>query len=224
MGNRHAPDAHGVTASFRHALERWQVANEAMARADGRTGMAPDPFVVGPEMPAPSWAVGGSGEGCGPPGKAVTASGMAERVLGGVPEADRERDRLAWAAAVILGARACPEHAGIRQTVRALEDAILQRVAEGVAGITERAQAEAPAAFERLVHLSQLASDQRTKYAATLDVLGLAGIAPTRKVEMTHRDAVLDQMSRQELERYARSGEWPARLKMVTVDADRAPE
>jgi hypothetical protein len=221
MGDRSRPDAHFVNRHFGANLERWKEANAALAAADGRTGVPPDPFVVGPDCPAGTWHLGGTGEGCGPPGKTTTASGMAQQVLIGAPEAERARDRLAWAAAVVLGERACPEHAGIRQTVRALEDAILTRVAEGVAGIQERAQAEAPAAFERLVHLSCLASDQRTKYAATLDVLGLAGIAPQRKVEVTHRDAVLDSMSRQELERYARTGQWPTRLQpaVTTVAA-----
>jgi hypothetical protein len=221
MGSRTTPYDR-FDRRFREMTARWQAANEAMAAAEGRAGIPGDPFVVVPEVPAPSWAPGGTGEGCGTPVRPATAAGMAAVVLAGAPAADRERDRLAWAAAIILGARACPDHEGIRTTVRQLEDAILARVAEGVAGITERAQAEAPAAFERLCLLSRLASDQRTKYAATLDVLGLAGIAPTKKVEVTHRDQVLDQMSRQELERYARTGEWPARLKTITVAATEA--
>lgn len=168
-------------------------------------------------LPAPSWAPGHDGEGCAEPAAPTTATqrtaeAVLNQLLAAPGDEEKARDRLAWAAAVILGQREMPESTVIREMVRAVEDAALERVCQGAAGIPDWARREAPAAFKRVVDMGRYSSSMRIKYQANMDIMAMGGIAPAKKIEVTHKDALLDRLTDEELDRFARTGEWPARM------------
>lgn len=177
-------------------------------------------------MPAPAWALGQDGEGCVQVQHALhaparNAEAMLNHLLTSTGDPDKTRDRLAWAAAVVLGQRDLPESEVIRGMVHALEDAVMARVTQDAAGIVTWARKEAPAAFGRLVDMSKFSSSMKTKHQATLDVLAMGGLAPTKKLEVKHTHELIDEMTREELDRYAKTGVMPARLLTIQTTAER---
>lgn len=192
-----------------------------------RDGAAYPTVFPADSMPAGSWALGHDGEGCVHPQPVLhlparRAEEMLDRILAG-PELTEERakDRLAWAAACILGQRDAPDSEMIRSAILALEDAVISRVTQDAAGIVTWARKEAPAAFGRLIDMSKYSSSMHTKMNATLNVMAMAGLQPTQKLEVTHKHELIDRMTRDEQDRYARTGEWPARLLTVETTAQR---
>jgi hypothetical protein len=153
---------------------------------------------------------------------ARTAEQMLNHLLGGLDE-EKVRDRLAWAASVLLGQRELPESEMIRHTVRALEDAVLARNTQDAAGIVTWARKEAPAAFGRMVDMSRFSSSMKTKSDANQFILALGGILPTQRMEHLHRHEVIDLMTGEEQERFAATGDWPTRLLTIDTTAKRVP-
>jgi hypothetical protein len=49
--------------------------------------------------------------------------------------------------------------------------------------------------------------------------MALAGLEPAQKLEVHHKHEMIDRMTREEQDRYAKTGEWPARLLTVETTA-----
>jgi len=75
------------------------------------------------------------------------------------------------------------------------------------------AKAAAPGAMKQVVRLSNTSQDPRTRLAASKSILQYAGVEPPRRVEITTPERVLDQMTADELARFAERRVWPERFR-----------
>jgi len=75
------------------------------------------------------------------------------------------------------------------------------------------AKAAAPGAMRQVVKLSSHSQDPRTRLSASKAVLQYAGVEPPRRIEVTTPERVLDQMTADELARFAERRVWPERFR-----------
>jgi hypothetical protein len=75
------------------------------------------------------------------------------------------------------------------------------------------AKAAAPAAMRQIVKLSATCQDPRTRLHAAKSVLTYAGVEPPARIEVTTPERILDQMTAEELARFAAHKVWPERFR-----------
>lgn len=75
------------------------------------------------------------------------------------------------------------------------------------------AKAAAPGAMRQVVKLSSTSQDPRTRLSASRTVLQYAGVEPPKRIEVTTPERVLDQMTADELARFAERRVWPERFR-----------
>jgi hypothetical protein len=75
------------------------------------------------------------------------------------------------------------------------------------------AKAAAPSAMRQVVKLAHTSQDPRTRLHASKAVLSYAGVEPPRRIEITTPERVLDQMTAEELARFAERRIWPERFR-----------
>jgi hypothetical protein len=77
------------------------------------------------------------------------------------------------------------------------------------------AKAAAPTAMRQVVKLSTTSQDPRTRLQASKAVLSYAGVEPPHRIEVTTPERILDQMTAEELARFAERRIWPERFRDV---------
>ncbi len=75
------------------------------------------------------------------------------------------------------------------------------------------AKAAAPSAMRQVVKLSTTSQDPRTRLQASKAVLSYAGVEPPHRIEITTPERLLDQMTAEELARFATRRIWPERFR-----------
>jgi hypothetical protein len=105
-----------------------------------------------------------------------------------------------------------------RYTFRRLQAEVEAGVVKSIlqASATEPAvlaKAAAPSAMRSVVKLSATCPDYRTKLQASKAVLSYAGVEPPTRIEVTTPERILDQMTAEELARFAERRVWPERFR-----------
>jgi len=75
------------------------------------------------------------------------------------------------------------------------------------------AKAAAPTSMRQIVKLSHTSQDPRTRLQASKAILTYAGVEPPTRIEVTTPERVLDQMTAEELARFAAHRIWPERFR-----------
>lgn len=96
--------------------------------------------------------------------------------------------------------------------MRQVEQAVLERVARGEFGVLAAAKQAAPGAFRRLQLIAKQAEDDKVRLTANLELIKLAGIKAPAPMEQETPERIMDQMTAEELEAFARDRVWPERL------------
>lgn len=94
-----------------------------------------------------------------------------------------------------------------------IEAGIARRIQRGSFGVAAIAKEAATGAMRRVVGLSRTAANEETKRKANLDVLAHAGIIPEKRILHVSPDRILDEMTADECERFARLGIVPERFR-----------
>lgn len=103
-------------------------------------------------------------------------------------------------------------HGPLKTMIARVEGAILGRVARGEFGVMALAKAEAVDAMKRVIGISKKSEDDRVRLAANIKLLELAGIQAPKPLVYDNPERIIDQMSGEEADHFARTGEFPARL------------
>lgn len=112
--------------------------------------------------------------------------------------------------ATVEGIIASAAFASARST---FEAGMARRIQRGAFGVAAIAKQESTGAMSRIVALSKVAGNEETKRKANLDVLAHAGIIPEKRVAVVSPDRVIDQLTADECERFARLGVMPERFR-----------
>lgn len=86
------------------------------------------------------------------------------------------------------------------------------------------AKAAAPGSMRQIVKLSSTCHDPRTRLQASKAVLSYAGVEPPTRIEITTPERILDQMTAEELARFAERRIWPERFRDLLRAFLPAPE
>lgn len=106
------------------------------------------------------------------------------------------------------------DRTAFRQLQAEVEAGVVKSILEARATEpTTMAKAAAPGAMRQVVKLSSTSQDPRTRLSASRTVLQYAGVEPPRRIEVTTPERVLDQMTAEELARFAERRVWPERFR-----------
>lgn len=93
-----------------------------------------------------------------------------------------------------------------------METAMLERIARGEFGALAIAKANTVGAMRRLVGMSRGAMDERVKLNATIELLKLGGIQPSKPAVTESPERLVDLMTDDEARVFAETGHFPDRL------------
>jgi hypothetical protein len=106
------------------------------------------------------------------------------------------------------------DRTAFRQAQAEVEAGVVKSILQASAAEpTTMAKAAAPGAMRQVVKLSSTCQDPRTRLQASKTVLTYAGIEPPRRIEVTTPERILDQMTADELARFAAHRIWPERFR-----------
>lgn len=115
-----------------------------------------------------------------------------------------------------------------KRAVEVVDQNIVERISRGEFGAMAIAKAAAVGAMERLKHLSETSRNERVYLQANLEIIRLAGLQPSKPQVTESPERLIDQMTADEAEAFASTGEWPerfrdqlARLATSVLDAQR---
>lgn len=97
--------------------------------------------------------------------------------------------------------------------IQIVEAAIVERIARGEFGALAIAKANAVGAMRRIVGQARRADDERVKFQANVKLLEYAGIQPAKPPVTESVDRLIDMMTADEAETFARTGEFPERFR-----------
>lgn len=100
-----------------------------------------------------------------------------------------------------------------KQAVAMVEASIVERIARGEFGVLAIAKANSVGAMRRLVGMSKGSEDERVRLQATLKLLEIGGIQPPKPSITESPERLIDQMTAEEAERFAKEGEFPERFR-----------
>lgn len=104
------------------------------------------------------------------------------------------------------------ERPAVKAKLRTIDEKITEKITKGDFGVAAVFKSSAPGAARRIVGMSKRAREERTKLQANKDVLNYAGYERPRMVHITV-EHIFDQMSVEELDSYAVTGEIPNRFE-----------
>lgn len=99
-----------------------------------------------------------------------------------------------------------------RTYVSLVEERMLERISAGEFGALAIAKAETVGAMKRVVGMSKSSDDERVKLNANLEILKLGGIQPPKPAVIESPERLIDLMTAEELDAFAREGTFPERL------------
>lgn len=106
------------------------------------------------------------------------------------------------------------DRTAFRQLQAEIEAGVVKAILEArSAEPVTMAKAAAPGAMRQVVKLSTTSQDPRTRLHASRTVLQYAGVEPPKRIEVTTPERVLDQMTAEELARFAERRVWPERFR-----------
>src|SRR5262244_2053242 len=106
------------------------------------------------------------------------------------------------------------DRTAFRQLQAEVEAGVVKSILEAKAAEpVTMAKAAAPGAMRQVVKLSSHCQDPRTRLNASKTVLQYAGVEPPHRIEVTTPERVLDQMTAEELARFAAHRIWPERFR-----------
>lgn len=100
-----------------------------------------------------------------------------------------------------------------KSALQRMEAAYASRIARGEFGALAIAKQEQERAMMRLVKLSRRAEDERVRLNATLELLKLGGIQPPKQQVTENVERLIDQMTGEEADRFAKEGIFPERFR-----------
>ena len=104
------------------------------------------------------------------------------------------------------------EDVEVGDAVTGIERAVVERMTAAEFAVPTMAKATAGEMLEIVAKTARRGKSDMVRYKAAMDVLGLAGHVPVKRVEALQVDRVLEQMTSEELDAFIASGTWPPRL------------
>lgn len=99
-----------------------------------------------------------------------------------------------------------------KRAVEMVEASIVERVARGEFGVMAIFKAEAVGFARRIVGISRASEDERIRFQANVKGLELAGIKPPAPAVTESPERLIDQMTAEEADLFAREGIFPERM------------
>lgn len=100
-----------------------------------------------------------------------------------------------------------------KRAIEMVEASIVERIARGEFGVLAIAKANAVGAMRRLVGIAKGSEDDRVKLNANLELLKLSGVQAPKPAVTESPERLIDQMTADEAEMFAREGIFPDRFK-----------
>lgn len=96
----------------------------------------------------------------------------------------------------------------------------LEKIATGTYSPMALARSYGVAAMKQNIHLMLHSKSDQVKQHGAWDILDRIGLKPAQRMEHVNMDEIIDNMSADEAEHYAQTGDLPSRLNANIVDYD----
>lgn len=100
-----------------------------------------------------------------------------------------------------------------KHALKEMKEVLLEEIERGEFGVLAYAKSKAPQAIKNVYRLAKHSEDDRVKLQANLKMIELAGVRPPVPVVTESPERLIDSMTAEEADLFAREKIWPERFR-----------